>query len=97
MRAGPPSMPMHIAALTFARNAGVEPDVQIWPELERALLFGPLSAVSFRLSGPDALAEAPARTQQAAAAFGAITNAEFSAEELAIRSLIGNGAVSTAA
>ncbi|HCL63674.1 MAG TPA: dimethylaniline monooxygenase [Rhizobium sp.] len=97
MRAGPPTMPMHVAALTFARNAGVEPDVQAWPELERALLFGPLSAVSFRLSGPDALAEAPARTQRAAAAFGAITNAEFSAEELAVRSLIGNGAVSTAA
>ena len=40
---------MHSMALLFARRAGVEPDPERWPELRRALLAGPRSAVSFRL------------------------------------------------
>ncbi|PJI41411.1 MAG: dimethylaniline monooxygenase [Rhizobium sp.] len=89
MRAGPPSMPMNAAALMFAARAGVEPDPAEWPELERALLFGPLSAVSFRLTGPDALGDAEARSRQAAEAFGAITGSEFTAEEHGICAMIG--------
>jgi len=71
-RGGPQSVPMHVAAVTFARAAGVEPDVTKWPDLLRALMFGPLAAVGFRLEGPDALSDAPQRFAAAAAAFGAI-------------------------
>jgi len=97
MRAGPPSMPMNAAALMFAANAGVEPDPAKWPKLERALLFGPLSAVSFRLTGPDALGEAETRSQQAATAFGAISGAEFTAEEHGICTMISRQAATSAA
>lgn len=61
---------MHSMALLFARRAGVEPDPERWPELRRALLAGPRSAVSFRLEGPDSLPEAPVRTAAEATAFG---------------------------
>jgi dimethylaniline monooxygenase (N-oxide forming) len=69
-RKGPKTVLMHSMALLFARRAGVEPDPERWPELRRALLSGPLSPVSFRLEGPDSLADAPARTAAEAAAFG---------------------------
>jgi hypothetical protein len=82
-RSGPPEVPMHVLATLFAANAGVEPDPADWPELERALWFGPLSPISFRLSGPDARADAPARTAEAARAFGAITSIELSPDEVA--------------
>jgi hypothetical protein len=72
---GPKYVAMHEMALLFARNAGVEPDLTRWPELNRALLHGPLSPNSFRLQGPDALEDAPMRTAADAAAFGAITAA----------------------
>jgi hypothetical protein len=94
---GPLSLPMHVAALTFARNVGVEPDLTVWPDLERALLFGPLSPISFRLQGPDALPHAPAKTEAAAAAFGAIATEDFTAEEDGIRQLIKLCPVQTAA
>lgn len=82
------SLPMHVAAITFARNAGVEPDVTIWPDLERALLFGPLTPISFRLQGQDALPHAPERVEALAAAFGAITSETFTPEEEGIRELL---------
>jgi hypothetical protein len=47
-----------------------------------------LSAVSFRLQGPDALADAPERTGIAAAAFGHITTPEFTPEENGMRAII---------
>jgi dimethylaniline monooxygenase (N-oxide forming) len=72
----------HRLALMFAREAGVEPDLRQWPELARALLFGPLTAVSFRLSGPDCLSEAPARIMADARALGTIVNQEFTPEEV---------------
>jgi dimethylaniline monooxygenase (N-oxide forming) len=63
----PQATPMHRAAIHFAREAGVEPDVERWPDLARILFFGPLSPSSFRLSGRDALPDAPERMLQAAA------------------------------
>ena len=72
---------MNVMALRFARHAGVDPALAHFPELRRALFFGPLSAVSFRLSGPDALADAAERTLRAASAFGFLADNNFSAEE----------------
>jgi dimethylaniline monooxygenase (N-oxide forming) len=97
MRFGPPSLPMHVAALMFARNAGVEPDLDQGPELERSLLFGPLSPVSFRLKGLDAQPDAPAKTLAAAAAFGAIEDDSLTPEEEALSRLVGSRAAQTAA
>ncbi len=74
---------MHVAAIRFARGAGVEPDVDRWPELARALLFGPLSAISFRLSGRDSLPDAPRRTAEIAASQGAVPTPEFTPEQCA--------------
>ncbi|BBX65946.1 dimethylaniline monooxygenase [Mycobacterium saskatchewanense] len=72
---------MNLVALTFARAAGVEPRLENWPQLRRALLFGPLAPSSFRLEGPDALPDAPARFQRDAAAFRAITSNELTDRE----------------
>jgi dimethylaniline monooxygenase (N-oxide forming) len=72
---------MNLVAGTFARAAGVDPDPDNWPHLRRALLFGPLAPSSFRLEGPDALADAPIRFERDAAAFGAITSNELSSRE----------------
>ncbi|MDF1506182.1 FAD-dependent oxidoreductase, partial [Roseisolibacter sp. H3M3-2] len=71
LEAAPPhGVPMQVAARLFARAAGVEPDPRAWPALARALLFGPMSPATFRLSGPDALPAAPAAAAADAAAFG---------------------------
>jgi len=72
---------MNLVALTFARAAGVEPNLLNWPKLRRALLFGPLTPSCFRLEGPDALPDAPARVARDAAAFGAITSNELTQRE----------------
>jgi hypothetical protein len=69
-RGGPQALPMHVAALMFARAAGVEPDLERWPELGRALMFGPLTPMSFRLTGRDALDEAPQRLDEEVQCFG---------------------------
>jgi dimethylaniline monooxygenase (N-oxide forming) len=74
---------MHLLALLFAREANVEPDLQEWPQLARALLFGPLSAISFRLSGPDCLPNAGERITAEAQALGTILSPRFSSEEIA--------------
>lgn len=87
----PPVLPMHAAGILFARLAGCEPDPQHWPDLERALLFGPLTPVSFRLQGPDARADAAAMTQAAAASLGRITTPDFSGDELALRQALSGG------
>ena len=72
------------------RSASREEWVQttLWPTLERALLFGPLSPISFRLQGRDSLADAAARTAAAAASFGAIRGAAFTPEERGLREAI---------
>src|SRR5262245_3312791 len=63
---------MNVVSLQFARAAGVEPSLERWPHLAMPLLFGPLSPVSFRLEGRDALPDAPARVAAEAAAFGCV-------------------------
>ena len=79
---------MNLAALTFARAAGVEPHLGDWPHLRRALLFGPLAPSCFRLQGPDALPDAPVRFVRDAAAFGAITSNELTQRERGYWSLV---------
>jgi hypothetical protein len=81
---------MNLAAVTFARAAGCEPQLDNWPELQRALLFGPLAPSCFRLEGPDALPDAADRFATEAAAFGAITSNELTAREHAYWKLLGD-------
>ena len=73
---------MHRMALLFAREAGVEPDLKAWPQLAPALLFGPLSAISFRLSGPDHLHDIEARVAAEARASGTVVGSSFSNEQM---------------
>lgn len=87
-RGTPQKTRMNLAALTFARAAGVEPHLDNWPDLRRALLFGPLAPSCFRLEGPDAMPDAPARFTRDAAAFGAITSNELTAREDGYWSLV---------
>lgn len=87
-RGMPQKTRMNLAALTFARAAGVEPDLGRWPDLRRALLFGPLAPSCFRLEGPDALPDAAERFARDAAAFGAITSNEMTERERAYTALI---------
>jgi dimethylaniline monooxygenase (N-oxide forming) len=74
---------MHLMALLFAREANVEPDLRAWSQLARALLFGPLSAISFRVSGPDRLQDAGERIATEAKALGTVVSSRFSIEEVA--------------
>ena len=79
---------MNLVALMFARAAGVEPRLDNWPQLRRALSFGPLAPSCFRLEGPDAQPDAPARFACDAAAFGAITSNELTERERSYWSLV---------
>ena len=81
-RGVPEKTKMNLMALLFARAAGVEPDPQRWPRLARALLFGPLAPVSFRLEGRDALPDAPDRFAEEARAFGCMQSSQFQESEL---------------
>lgn len=85
----PPVVPMHIAAVQFARLVGCEPDPQHWPDLTRTLMFGPLTPVSFRLEGPDALTDAAARTAAAAASLGRITSQTLAPDEAGLMAALG--------
>ena len=82
---------MNLVAVAFARAAGVEPDPDKWPDLRRALLFGPLAPSCFRLEGPDAQPDAPARFAREAAAFGAVTSNELSEREQRYWSVLRDG------
>ena len=84
----PQKTKMNLAALTFARAAGVEPHLENWPDLRRALLFGPLAPSCFRLEGPDALSDARTRVARDAAAFGAITSNDLTLREQRYWSLV---------
>ena len=79
---------MNLVALTFARAAGVEPRLDNWSHLRRALLFGPLAPSCFRLEGPDALPDAPEAFACEAAAFGTVTSNEMTEREKYYWSLI---------
>ena len=87
---------MHRRCIAFARDAGVEPELERWPELTRALLFGPLAAISFRLSGPDALPDAAVRLAAEAAEFGAVTSPQFTVDEQIQWDLLRQAATGTA-
>ena len=80
---GPVGFPMHALAVQLARLAGVEPDLRAHPDLSRALLFGPLTPVSFRLTGPDALQDVDARIAAAAAQFGVVPDSCLTPEQRA--------------
>ncbi len=67
---------------------GVEPCLEDWPGLRRALLFGPLAPSSFRLHGPDSLSDAATRFARDAAAFGAITSNDDTERERAYWSVV---------
>jgi hypothetical protein len=82
-RGYPQKTRMNVATLQFARVAGVEPSLERWPRLATALLFGPLTPVSFRLEGHDALPDAPARVLAEAETFGCVTTAEPTAAQRA--------------
>jgi dimethylaniline monooxygenase (N-oxide forming) len=82
---------LNLAALTFARAAGVEPQLGNWPQLRRALLFGPLAPSGFRLEGPDALPDAAARFARDAAAYQAITSNELTDRERKYWSMVQGG------
>jgi cation diffusion facilitator CzcD-associated flavoprotein CzcO len=80
-RGGRQSQLMHAMAIRFARAAGVEPRPAQSPAIARALLFGPLTATSFRLQGRDALADAARTVADEAARFGTISNPSFTPAE----------------
>jgi hypothetical protein len=81
-RGGPQGLPMHVAAILFARAAGVEPQLERWPELARALMFGPLSAASFRLGGRDALDDAAERFAEDVQCFDCMTSSELAPSQV---------------
>jgi cation diffusion facilitator CzcD-associated flavoprotein CzcO len=79
----PRVLPMHVVAIRLSRAVGVEPDVRRWPNLARALWFGPLSSMSFRLDGPGSLPDAGERYAEDAAAFGADASPALTSEQRA--------------
>jgi cation diffusion facilitator CzcD-associated flavoprotein CzcO len=81
MRHVQPDVVFHHMALQFAEAMGVEPDVASRPELARALMFGPLAPIQFRIQGPDALPDAAERFAKTAASFGCVTSSEFTPEQ----------------
>jgi cation diffusion facilitator CzcD-associated flavoprotein CzcO len=76
-------VPMHITARIFAGAAGVEPDVAAWPALVKPLLFGPLTPISYRISGRDPLPEAVERTVRDASEFGVAPPSDLTREQCA--------------
>jgi hypothetical protein len=70
-------------ALPFARAAGVEPELDRWPGLARALMFGPLVPASFRMNGRDSLADAPQNFAAEVQAFGCMTSDKFEPMQIA--------------
>jgi hypothetical protein len=77
-RDGPQVIPFNQAAISFARAAGVEPELERWPHLACPLLFGPLTPMSFRMSGHDSLPDAPERFAAEVQLFGCMPSNDFS-------------------
>lgn len=65
----------------LSKLGGFEPDLYAYPELARYLLFGPITSASYRLSGIDALTDAPQRVIEDAARFNCMTHGCLSSEE----------------
>jgi dimethylaniline monooxygenase (N-oxide forming) len=63
---GADKLHMPTLMVQFAREAGIEPNIEQWPELRDALLLGLLTPVSFRLNGRDPLLEAASRVLETA-------------------------------
>jgi hypothetical protein len=82
-RGTPQDIPVHVAAVLFARVAQVEPDLSRWPELARALLFGPLAPISFRMTGRDTLPDAAERFAEQAQQFNCIPTHELTPTQCA--------------
>ncbi|HYO53605.1 flavin-containing monooxygenase [Archangium sp.] len=80
-RGQPQDQDFQTMVLSFSRLLGVEPDPEKYPNLRRALMFGPLSASCFRLNGPDALPNATEMYSADATAFGNLTSPEMTDEE----------------
>jgi thioredoxin reductase len=80
-RGGPQGRLMDAMAIRFARLAGIEPQPAQTPSIARALMFGPLTATSFRLQGQDALVGAAEVVAREAACFGAISEPSFTRSE----------------
>jgi dimethylaniline monooxygenase (N-oxide forming) len=78
-----PDAMSNAVCVMFSRAIGTEPDLAEYPKLARALMFGPLSATSFRLTGPDAMENAAELYAQDASAFGAVPSPEFTPEQRA--------------
>ena len=81
MRSPDHTVLMHMMAVRFARLIGAEPLVRDHPHLERALMFGPMAAISFRISGPDALPDAEIEFLQECARFGCMTSQELTPDQ----------------
>jgi cation diffusion facilitator CzcD-associated flavoprotein CzcO len=77
----PVSLTMQSAALAFAREAGVEPNPEHFPDLRALLLFGPLLPISFRLSGRDSLPDAQKLIVQQVGDRGAHSMTELSSSQ----------------
>ncbi|OCB23134.1 dimethylaniline monooxygenase [Mycobacterium malmoense] len=88
---------LNLVAIAFARAAGVEPRLDNWPNLRRALLYGPLAPSCFRLEGPDALPDAPERFAREAARYGAITSNDLTEREKRYWEALDNGRRQSAA
>jgi dimethylaniline monooxygenase (N-oxide forming) len=56
--------------------------IERWPELRRALLFGPFAPISFRLQGRDALPDAAHRFTEEAKASGYVQSSQLQESEL---------------
>jgi dimethylaniline monooxygenase (N-oxide forming) len=78
-----PSVAGHFLMSHIAHAAGVEPQLEAWPELASALLFGPMSAISYRLSGRDSLTHAAQVVAEDARAIGVAVSPEFTEEQCA--------------
>ena len=85
-------LPMHMAAIDFAKRAGVDPDVSRWTEIARPLLFGPLVPAVFRLEGPDALPHAADEVRDAAARLSGIADNSLAPAEAGQLAAIGDAA-----
>jgi len=81
---------MHRMAISFAQAIGADPDVSTYPELVRALLFGPMAAASFRIEGPEPLAGATGILAEEAARFGTVPTPELTPEQIAEYPLSGS-------